>query len=157
GLLCPARVLQGPRVETLRRWDEMTQSRHVVAIGEIDNHGTRKHIFGIPKILFPFLFAFRTIRTHVLLPDALTGDAAKDGSAILSAIRQGQSYVSFDLWNNARGMQFEIFDDARRVTMGGTLQRRGPLLADIKLPATGAIRFIRNGRVIREESPRAYM
>src|SRR5262249_11907618 len=46
GLLCPSRVLKGPRVETLRRWDELTQRGHCAAIGEVDNHGTRKHIFG---------------------------------------------------------------------------------------------------------------
>jgi len=157
GLLAPSYVLNGPRVETLRRWDELTQRSHCVAIGEIDNHGTRKRVLGIPRTVFPFEYAFRTIRTHVLLPQALTGELEKDRAAVLAALKQGRSYISFDRWNDPRGFKFDIFDASRRVSMGEEITRSGPLLVEAKLPRRGCIRLIRNGRIIREERGRAYL
>ncbi|OGR93414.1 MAG: hypothetical protein A2992_03615 [Elusimicrobia bacterium RIFCSPLOWO2_01_FULL_59_12] len=156
-LACPAGVLRGPRPETLRRWDELAQRSHCVAIGEIDNHATRKRLFGVTKTLFPFDYAFRTIRTHVLLPHAFRGDLANDRAAVLNALRLGQSYVSLDLWNPPRGFQFEALDGSQRVTMGGRLARKGPALVEAKLPAPGRIRLIRNGRVIREEYSHSHL
>ena len=156
-LLCPSSVLNGPLPQTLGRWDELAQRFHCVAIGEIDNHGTRKRIAGFPRTLFPFEYAFRTIRTHVLLAQPLTGSLECDRAAVLNALRQGQSYVSFDLWNDPRGFQFEIFDASQRAGMGGQLALKGPLLVEVKIPAPGRIRLIRNGRVIREEQSRAYL
>jgi hypothetical protein len=156
-VVAPGRVLRGPSPRTLERWDTLTQRMHCVAIGEIDNHASKKRLFGISKKVFSFDYAFRTIRTHVLTAEPLSGDAARDRSAIFAALGQGQSYVSFDLWNDPRGFQFEIFDTTQRATMGGEITRRGPLLLEAKLPGPGRIRLIRNGRIIREERSRFYM
>jgi hypothetical protein len=153
----PSSSLRGPRVETLRRWDELTQRMHAVAIGEIDNHATLKRLGLLKKRLFPFEYAFRSIRTHVLLDQPATGELQADRAAIHAALRQGQSYVSLDLFENARGFQFHLFDGKQRVQMGGSIKRQGPLLVEAKLPVAGQIRLIRNGRVIREERGRAYM
>lgn len=157
GMLSPSGTLTGPRVETLRRWDELCQHQHCVAIGEIDNHATRKRFFGLTKTLFPFDYAFRSIRTHVLLPEALSRDEQKDRSAILNALKQGQSYVSLDLWNDPKGFQFDIVDAHQRVRMGGEITRKGPTLVEAKLPASGRIRLIRNGRTIREEYSHSHL
>jgi hypothetical protein len=155
--LFPTRVLKGPWPQTLRRWDELCQRMHCVAIGEIDNHATRKKYFGFTRTVFPFDFAFRTIRTHALLDQPLTGGLEADRKALFDALRLGQSYVSFDLWNDPRGFQFTIFDAAQRAAMGGEVTRKGPLLVEAKLPASGRIRLIRNGRIIREESGKSYL
>jgi hypothetical protein len=158
GAFAPSGMLRGPREETLNRWDELSQRGHIVAIGEVDNHATPKRLWGLRRTIFPFSYAFRTIRTHVLLPAPLSGELDKDRATIYQALRDGQSYVSLDRWNNPRGFHFEIFDANRRVAMGAEIVRQGPLLADIKTPAPGgAIRLIRNGRVIREERGRSYM
>ncbi len=157
GMLCPSGTLSGPRTETLRRWDELSQQMHCVGIGEVDNHATRKRFFGMTKTLFNFDYAFRTIRTHVLLPEALCGQDAPDRAAILKALQAGQSYISLDLWNDPKGFQFEIFDATQRVAMGGQITRQGPALVEAKLPASGRIRLIRNGRVIREEYSHSHL
>lgn len=157
GLLCPSRTLKGPHRQTLQRWDELSQRMHCVAIGEIDNHATRKRIAGVARSYFPFAFAFRTIRTHVVLPAPLTGVVETDRKTIYGALQQGQSYVSLDLWQNPKGFQFQILDATQRVDMGGRIKRQGPALVDVKLPMPGRIRLIRNGRVIRDERSRAYL
>src|SRR5262249_49863124 len=101
--LNPGHALQGPPAKTLARWDELAQKGHVLVIGEIDNHSHKRSIFGFVRQIFPYSFAFRTIRTHVLLDSPLTRDAKKDEQSILAALKKGQSYVSLDLWNDPTG------------------------------------------------------
>jgi hypothetical protein len=154
-VLFPEYVLRGPFPQTLARWDELAKGDHCVAIGEIDNHGGERHWLGLRRRIFPFSFAFRTIRTHVLLTEPLTQNASVDQGEILSALRSGQSYVSLDLWNDPRGFSLSIFDDRQRIWPGGTFIRQGPALLECKLPRAGRLRLIRDGRVVREERRRA--
>jgi len=153
----PGNVLRGPRSQTLARWDQIVQTRHCVAIGETDNHGHLRRYMGFSKRIFPFEFAFRAVRTHVLLEEPLKRDAAADRPRILEAIRRGQSYVSLDLWQDPTGFSFEVFDDGRRAYMGGEFHRQGPALLETKIPAPGRIRLIRNGQLIWEERTRSHM
>ena len=76
--LRPGHVLRGPFAKTLERWDRLTQEGHCVAIGESDNHGHTRSILGLKRKIFPFDFAFRTIRTHVLLEEPLSQNAEAD-------------------------------------------------------------------------------
>ncbi len=153
--LCPAHALKGPQAKTLARWDEFAQKGHCVAIGEIDNHATRRTFFGIKRRVFPFDFAFRTIRTHVLLEKPLTKNAEEDQRVILAALRQGQSYVSLDLWNDPTGFSFAAYDEKNRAWQGGELQRQGQAILEAKLPYPGRLRLIRDGRVVKEERKRS--
>src|SRR6185312_8923931 len=112
--LWPALALRGPRPSTLERWDALAQKSHCVAIAEADNHGHRRRFFGWRRRLFSFEFAFRALRTHVLLTEKLSGEAASDQRMILQALRRGRSYVSLDLWQDPSGFCFAAFDEARR-------------------------------------------
>ena len=125
-----------------------------MAIGELDNHAHDRSFFGFTKNVFPFEFAFRTIRTHVLLDSALIHDAKRDQETILSALKQGQSYVSFDYWNDPAGFFFHIYDEKNRALPGGTFARQGQALLEAKLPTEGKLRLIRNGHFVREEARR---
>jgi hypothetical protein len=153
--LRPAHALKGPPAATLARWDELTQRTHCVAIGEIDNHGHRRSLFGFTREIFPFEFAFRTIRTHVLLEKPLTKRADEDTRAILEALKLGQSYVSFDLWNDPAGFTFSIYDAQKRAWPGGEFLRQGQAILEAKLPSRGKVRLLRDGRLIKEEHRRA--
>jgi hypothetical protein len=154
--LFPSSVLRGPRPETLRRWDALCQQGHCVAIGESDNHGHRRNYFLFSREIFRFEFAFRAVRTHVILEQPLTGDAQADQSRLLKALRAGQSYVSLDLWNDPKGFSFTVFDGSRRALMGDAFERSGAALVEAKLPGDGRMRLLRNGQVIHEESRRPY-
>ncbi len=152
--LRPAHVLKGPSTKTLARWDELTQKDHCVAIGEIDNHAHVRSFFGLQRTIFPFEFAFRTIRTHVLLEKPLLQDAKLDERTLLAALRQGQSYVSLDLWNDPRGFSFTVYDEKNKVLPGGTLMRQAQTLLEAKLPGAGKLRLVRDGRLVKEEARR---
>jgi len=155
--LRPAFALKGPSAAALARWDELAQKGHCVAIGEIDNHGHRRSFFGFTREIFPFEFAFRTIRTHVLLEKPLTKNAEEDRRAILAALKGGQSYVSLDFWKDPTGFSFAIYDDKNRAWPGGEFVRNGQAILEAKLPSPGRIGLIRNGRLVKEEHRRAVL
>lgn len=151
----PDQALKGPQEKTLARWDALTHQTHCVAIGEIDNHAHHRSFFGFKRNIFPFEFAFRTIRTHVLLDDPLVKDAHEDERSVLTALRQGQSYVSLDLWNDPTGFSFTVFDGKHRAKPGSDIVRQGATLLETKLPGPGKIRLIRNGHMVKEEARRS--
>jgi len=103
----------------------------------------------LKRSIFPYEFAFRTIRTHVLLEKPLTKDAKTDERMILEALRQGQSYISFDYWNDATGFSFTCYDEKSKAYPGGSFTRQGQALLEAKLPGPGIVRLIRDGRIRR--------
>ncbi len=153
----PAHALRGPLAKTLARWDDLTQKGHCVAIGEIDNHAYRRSFFGFRKVVFPFDFAFRTIRTHVLLEEPLTKEAALDEQRILAALKEGQSYISLDYWKDPTGFLFRVYDDSKQALPGGTFARRGQAILEARLPSAGKVCLVRDGRVVKEEARRSVL
>src|SRR5690348_17749673 len=66
----------------------------------------------------------RGLSLHDALPISLTQNAKTDEAAILQALRQGQSYVSFDLWNDPTGFSFTIYDEKNKALPGGEFTRQ---------------------------------
>jgi hypothetical protein len=110
--------------------------------------------FGFKRTIFPFEFAFRTIRTHVLLEKPLARDGPADQRAILDALRQGQSYISCDYWNDPKGFSFRVYDEKSHALPGGEFTRQGEAILEAKLPGPGKIHLIRDGRIVKEEARR---
>jgi len=84
----------------------------------------------------------------------LTKDAKTDERMILEALRQGQSYISFDYWNDATGFSFTCYDEKSKAYPGGSFTRQGQALLEAKLPGPGIVRLIRDGRVVKEDAKR---
>ena len=105
--LFPARYLRGPKKKTLKRWDELNQNQtdKKYAIGEVDNHENMRKYFGLKFYIFPFDFAFRTIRTHILLKEPFSKNNS-DIAKVYDAIKNGSSYISNDYYCNAKGFEF---------------------------------------------------
>lgn len=180
----PTLYLEGPRPETLARWDEWNRNppdgRILPGIGEIDNHARRAPaILGSAKIgrwfsIFPFRYAFRTIRTHVLLPEPLTKkDAGEDIRRVLAGLKEGRSYIALERWKSAKGFQMRIRRKRERGPLAGVMEPwnkgelhgeqasgwRGPAAAvpfaedlelEARLPASGWGRWLRDGEKVRE-------
>lgn len=143
--------LRGPRPETLARWDALNAKTACPGIGEIDNHASRKRYAGFSATLFPFSFAFRTIRTHLLLPHPLSGNGEQDIATVLEALRKGQGYISLDYWHDPTGFLFRIYNRLGDAWPGGMVLLESTTLLEVKLPSQGRIRVLRDGRVVREE------
>jgi hypothetical protein len=151
--LFPAAVLRGPKPETLARWDALNQTRRIAGYGEIDNHNSRKRVWGRTFRIFPFTTAFTTIRTHVLLPAALSADPVAAQAQVLAALAAGTSYVAQERWVPATGFQFRAYSADRTAVQGETLDTDGnPAVLEITVPAAGRIRLFKNGAMIDERS-----
>lgn len=131
--LMPAYFLKGPRKETLKRWDALNQKEKKYGIGEIDNHESIRRYLGIKFKVFPFDFAFRTIRTHIT-PDEPFSKSDSDIEKIHGALKTGKSFVSNDYFSNAKGFQFYREND--KITA--------------KIPRAAKIKIIKNGNLFAE-------
>jgi hypothetical protein len=144
--------LSGPRIETLKRWDELNLKRKVVGIGEIDNHKYRKDFNGQTLHIFPYEVAFRTVTNHVLLDKPLEKDYAKAKKQILQAVRHGSLYVSFDWWDDPTEFSFEIDNGKSIAGMGDEIAlgaEKTELIASFAEDAL--LNVYRNGESVLEE------
>lgn len=146
--------LTGPKKETLERWDALNAKKRIVGYGEIDNHNSKKLFLGIAFRIFPFDYAFSTIRTHVLLTEELSKDFQKAKTQIFHALKQCRAYVAQERWNNAKGFSFRAFCDERNADIGDEFKIDSkPVKFEVRLPRykEGRIRFICNGKIVAEQ------
>jgi hypothetical protein len=150
----PALFLRGPSPATLECWDRLTQERRVVGIGELDNHDSLRCFWRIPIPVFPFSRVFSLIRTHILCEEPLCGEGRADIAAILTALRNGRTYVSLDHFRTASGFSLTLTEGGRKATMGDefTLHHSAELRAFF--PSRARIRLIRNGKLFRQKTAR---
>ncbi len=147
----PFLFLRGPKAETLRRWDQLNQSRQIVGIGECDNHNTKKRVFGFNLEVFPFRKAFRYLRTHVLLNAPLRKEQESDIGALYDALRKGRVYVAHDYLKPATGFSFSLSDGRQVYHMGDLVNSQAAMKISAELPAPAKIRVIADGRSICEK------
>ncbi|HVF57069.1 MAG TPA: hypothetical protein VM934_13020 [Pyrinomonadaceae bacterium] len=142
----------------LKRWDEINSSgnNRAVAIAGNDAHSnvglslqeqTGEKIFEIK--LDPYERSFRLVRNHVLLEKG----AALDAETLLSALRLGHSFISFDLFSDADGFRFTAESASERRLMGDeiALPEAGGVRLGAATPLKARIVFLRDGQVIHEE------
>lgn len=144
----PERAIKGPSKEALRRWDELTQERPVVAIGGVDAHARHIIPLGIFKV-FPYRQLFSTVRTHVLVPPFKL-DLEHDRSLIYSALRKGHSYISYDYLAEASGLRFRVNTKNEEVIMGDEIEFSSGLTLTVSSPRSAYLRLICNGQVVKE-------
>ncbi len=143
-----------PLGETLAKWDELTRSRKVVAIGGSDNHGVKfKALLGLIRgRIFDYEYAFRAVNTHVLLSDEMPADFGAAKRAIYDALEEGRCFVACSLFADPRGFRFEAETAAGLIPMGGDVSLKESPTLTVKAPARGQIRIIHNGHVIKTET-----
>jgi hypothetical protein len=150
--LFPTWFLSGPKDETLMRWDEMNKKGKIFGFGEIDNHNSLKKLWGVPFRIFPFHYAFSTVRTHVLLPVELSRDNDIARSQLLGAIKNGSTYVSQDKWRDAKGFSFRVYNETSSAQTGEDFHLKGnPAMLEAKIPRNGILRVLRDGALVAEE------
>jgi hypothetical protein len=116
---------------TLRRWDSMAASRSVPGLAAVDAHGgvllgeDRGDRRGWTLAWPSYEATFRALSQHVLLEAPLTGQAAPDGAAILSALLSGRTYSVIDGYATPATLKFEAEQGDRRVGIGGDLPEAG--------------------------------
>ena len=143
--------LSGPRIETLKRWDELNKKAKVVGIGEIDNHKYKKDYNGTTLEIFPYETAFKTVTNHILLDNPLEKDFKKAKKQVLDAVKHGALYVSFDWWDDPTEFSFEIDNGKKIAGMGDTIELGEKTELVASFPQEALLNVYKNGESILEE------
>ncbi|MCC7119681.1 MAG: PHP domain-containing protein [Anaerolineales bacterium] len=146
----PQFVASGPISATLTKWDELLASgQKVAAIGGSDAHALHMSMGLIHKIIFPYEFHFRTVNTHVLIAEPLSGDVENDKKLIYDALAQGRCFIGYDLPASTRNFRFTAQGKEDSVTMGAEIPAKGGVTLQAKLPSAAELRLIKDGQVLQ--------
>jgi hypothetical protein len=138
-----------PIFETLQRWDDLLmEGKRVVAIGGSDAHALHMHMAGIHRVIFPYDFHFRTVNTHVFIPEPLSGDVLTDKKMIYDALAVGQCFVGYDLPGPTRGFTFKGRGLEQSVIMGDEISAKRGVTLQAHLPKPAEIRLIKDGTIV---------
>ncbi len=143
---------QGPWPEVLALWDRLMeeQGRPIVAIGGADAHAQVYGLGPIKRKFMPYELTFRSVTTHVLLDEALSGsDAASDERALLNALRSGHTWVGYERLGPTDGFRFWAVSGGREVIMGDSVAAL-PVALHVAVPDDGDVRILRNGQVVAQ-------
>jgi hypothetical protein len=144
--LFPNLVGHHPIPEVIRRWDDLLAGgRPVVAIGGSDAHALHMSMGPLHRVIFPYEFHFRTINTHVFIPEPLTGDAGTDKKMIYEAIAAGSCFVAYDLPASTRGFTFKAKSTDQSAIMGGTISVKGGVTLQAHVPTPADIHLFKDG------------
>jgi PHP domain-containing protein len=145
----PQLIAHHPMPETLQRWEELLASGvRVVAIGGSDAHALDMHMGPLHRIIFPYEFHFRTVNTHVFIPEQLTGDVPTDKKMIYEALAAGRCFVGYDLPASTRGFTFKAKGIEQSVIMGEEISAKRGVTLQAHLPKPAEIRLIKDGKAI---------
>ena len=139
-------------VETLLRWDTLTQRRRVVALAGSDAHGAVALPFGtdvrVPPIAVPsYEQVFRTFAIRVQLDEIWTGDSTADAAALLEALREGRTYTAIDALATPGLFHFSARAGSIVAQAGGTLPVSDQTTVRVRaaMPRGAEIRLYENG------------
>ena len=136
-----ARGLDRPR-SVFDGWDALLRRRDVAGVAGVDAHGFPSYdsVFGV-------------LRNYVLLDAALSGDAARDASAVDEALARGRSYMALEALAPAGGFFFQAARGEETWQMGDTVAPAPDLLlrAGGRLPGGALVELYRNGQRIAAE------
>lgn len=95
GYLNPAGHMKAPCQKSVARFDEITRQRPLVAIAGSDNHAwpIRRWWGVLRRVIFPYVYAFKTINNCLLLEQPLSRDFAVAKAQVFEALRRGRCFI----------------------------------------------------------------
>jgi len=159
--LAIARLLKRPD-DNLRKFDEIGATRHIVLTAGLDAHSAIGfHLFGdelgwqfLSVKVDPYTDIFRLARLHVL------SDKPLDRDTLITAIKNGNFFVGFDVLGDSRGFDFTAQAAGQTAQMGtevpSALQTRNMIAIGAKVhaavPVSARIVLLQNGEKVEEVS-----
>lgn len=153
-LMHPLKSINSPDKVTLKKWDELNQTRKVVGIGGVDAHAHKINLLGFFELeVFPYKVLFKSIRTHILLEDKLEIDNNPENiriskQKIIDALAYGRAFISNYYHGDATGFRFFAEDGNKIYQMGDeVILNNNKIKLRVLLPETALIKLIRNGEL----------
>ncbi len=142
----PQFIGHAPIRETLQKWDDLLASgKRVVAIGGSDAHAMHMHMGALHRVIFPYEFHFRTVNTHVFIPEPLSGDPSTDKKMIYNALASGRCFVGYDLPAPTRGFRFRAKGLEHAAIMGDEIPAKGGVTLHAYTPFKADITLLKDG------------
>jgi hypothetical protein len=121
----------------------------VVGIGGSDAHALHLRLGPFSRVIYPYEFHFRTVNTHVLLSEPLSGEVNVDKKLIYDAMSEGRCFVGYDLPAPTRGFRFTAQGLEKTAVMGAELPAKNGVTLQVKLPLPAEARLLKDGQVIQ--------
>jgi hypothetical protein len=148
--ISPRRSLRGPTSGALEKWDEIARERSVAGIGSADVHAHLYRKGPIRLTIFPYKVQFRSIRTHLLLDDPLSGNIETAQKQIFTAIRRCRVFVSNFRWGDAAGFSFYAKSGNKIHQMGSRPRLASDMTLCMSSPREATVRIIKDGKTYKE-------
>lgn len=138
----------------LRQFDELTKTRRLTAIAGTDAHSNIGfHLLGddaVNKIINlkfdSYETIFRLVRNHVLLEK----DQPLTEENLLKAIKDGRSFIAFDVLGDAKGFSFTAENGAESRVMGDEIALTESINLKASSPLTARFVIFKNGEQVFE-------
>jgi len=151
----PRRSIVAPKSLTLERWDQLNLKRKIVGIGGVDAH---EHVYqllgGLIKLrIFRYKVSFKTIRTHILVPDPLakSEDYRTGLERVYSALRNANCYVSHYYFGDASSFRFWAKNKTGHAIIGESLEFKEDTRLFVQNPKPAITHMILNGKIIEKK------
>ncbi len=147
--LFPQFVGHHPIPETLHRWDSLMENgKRVVALGGSDAHALHLNMGSLHRVIFPYEFHFKTVNTHIFVPEPLSGDVPTDKKMIYDALAKGHCFVGYDLPASTSGFRFKAKGLEHSTIMGDEIPVKGGVTLQIHTPLKANIHLLKDGKII---------
>lgn len=144
----PRKSILAPNAEALSRWDEVNLRKKILGIGGVDAHGHIYKLWGLFRItIFRYKVLFKTIRTHVLLPEPLSDrkDYLGDLKKIYDAMRNANVFISNHYIGDAGSFLAWLENNNDQVIIGETITLDEKTKLCVKNPLRAKTILIKNG------------
>jgi hypothetical protein len=144
--------------ELMRKWDELSTTRRIVAVAGHDAHGglgaedgsARGRRLHLPS----YESVFRTFSLHVQVPRPFNADAAHDAGMLIDALRRGHAFTAIDSLAAPAALQLTArAQDGSTAAAGDELRvgaGRARFAVRASTPPGATTVLLRNGRPIAE-------
>jgi hypothetical protein len=150
----PELAIAGPYPETLNKWDELLRTRRLAVLGGSDAHGTVYRLGPIRRSVQPYSYLFRSVNTHLLLAEPLSGELARDQALVYDALRLGHGFIGYERPAPVAGFRFWARSGRQEATMGEALAVEGAVELRARAPARAYLRLLRDGQVVARTTGR---
>jgi len=144
----PRKSMVGPTQRILSKWDELNMKRKVVGIAGVDAHAFPVKAGPFTVEIFPYKVHFRSLRTHILLPQKLSDEFNQAKQQLFNALRDCRVFFSNMRWGEADEFEFYAVQGATKVVSGGSLPSADNSRLLIKLPDKASVRLVHNGNQV---------
>jgi hypothetical protein len=138
----------------IQKWDQLLSKRRITATAGNDAHaniGVRlvdssgKTLMGLQ--LDPYSTSFHLVRMHVLVPR----DKELSAATLLEALKQGHSFIGFDIFGDTTGFRFEAENSGESRVQGDEILFRPGTKLKVQVPLKARIAIHKDGQIVTTE------